>query len=129
QKPRYTREQMESVLIGGGERWLFVYGTVDPDAAPVLRERALQAARRLFGADTTSVVADRAAAAALLTQRSVVLIGGPASNAWTAKLAAMLPVQFRREGFHWMDRDYTRPADVIHLVYPNPLEPRHLLVL
>ena len=129
QRPRYTRDDMEALVTSGSERWLFVYGTVDPDAAPALRERAMLAARRLSGGETTAVVADRAASAELVASRSVILVGGPTQNAWTAKLAAMLPVQFLNGGFRWKDRDYLRPGDAIQLVYPNPLEPRYFVVL
>ena len=93
--PRFTREQMEATL-GERERWLFVCGTRDPAQAGALRERATRIARRLFGGDTTAVVADRAAREPDLAGRPVLLLGGPEQNEWTRKLAASLPVQFGR---------------------------------
>jgi len=127
-RPRWTREQMEAT-IGAGERWLFVYGTLDPAQTPLLRERALAVARRLFPRDSGGVVPDRSPILPLARERSLVLFGGPRANLWTARLAAALPLQFAAHGFHFGDRDYDRPGDAIQLVYPNPLEPRHLLIL
>ncbi len=129
QKPRFTREQMEATLATPGERWLIVYGTGDPAMTAPLRERAYAVSRRLFGGDSLAVVADVAADAQLVAARSLVLLGGPRQNSWTAKLGAALPVQFVGRGFRWVDRDYDRPGDFLRLIYPHPLEPRRLLVL
>src|SRR5262249_46954256 len=90
--PRYTRQQMEAA-VGERERWLFVSGTHAPAQADVLRDRALAIARRLFGGDTTAVVADRDAREEELARRPLLLLGGPDQNEWTRKLASSLPVQ------------------------------------
>ena len=129
QRPRYSRDQIEQTLLASGERWLFVYGTRDARATPALHARATFLARRLFAADSAAVYADRDVSATLAAQHSLILIGGPSMNDWTAKLAAALPVQFTRTGFRWQDREYLRPLDVIQLVYPHPLDPRRMVVL
>ncbi len=127
--PRLTRERMEAAL-DGSQRFLLVYGTRDPETARLLRERALGIARRLFDGDTSLVVADRDARADALAGSQVLLLGGPRDNEWTRRLAPALPVAFTAAGFRWQGSDYERPGDVLHLVWPNPLEPgRFLLVL
>ena len=129
QKPRFSRDQIEQSLLVSGERWLFVYGTRDAQATPALRARARLLASRLSGGDSAAVLADRDLSATLAARRSLILIGGPAVNDWTAKLAAALPVQFTHSGFRWQDREYSRAGDVIQLVYPHPLDPRRMVVL
>lgn len=126
--PRYTREQMEGAL-DEREHWLFIHGTRDGAQSAVLRARALLVARRLFGDDTSRVVADRDVSAEDFARRPVILFGGAQQNEWTQKLGAALPVAFTRTGFRWAGRDYERPGDVLHLVYPNPLEPHRFLLL
>jgi hypothetical protein len=126
--PRLTREQMELSLSERSRR-LFVYGTLDAAAAPVLRERALAVARRLFGGDSASVRADREVDARAIGGALVFLIGGPRENEWTRRLAPAFPVQFDERQFRWFGRSYDRPGDVIHLVYPNPLDPKRFLLL
>lgn len=129
QPPRYTRAQMEAALAGGA-RWRLVYGTRDPAATPPLRERALLLARRLFGGDSSAVVADRAFSEAEFATSAVVLLGAPRENEWTRKVASALPVQFADGRFTWRGRIYDREHDVLHLVWPNPYDPqRFLLVL
>jgi hypothetical protein len=126
--PRYTREQMESAL-DEREHWLFVRGTLDDGQSAALRARALGVAQRLFGGDTTRVVADRDVSAEEFARRPVILFGGAAQNEWTRKLGAALPVEWTRSGFRWAGHDYDRPGDVLHLVYPNPLDPHRFLLL
>jgi|GEM_PF-171766 len=128
QPPRHTREQMESFL-GAGERFLFVYGTRDPAWTPVLRERARRVAERLFGGDSAAVRADREVGEAEAAARPLALFGGPAQNAWTARLAPALPVRFEAGGFRWQERLFDRPGDALHLVWPHPLAPRRFLLL
>ncbi len=129
QKPRFSRDQIEQSLLASGERWLFVFGTRDPETAPALRARARLLASRMAGGDSAAVVADRELGSATAARRSLILIGGPAENDWTAKLAAALPLQFTHDGFRWQDREYARAGDVIQLVYPHPLDPRRMVVL
>ncbi len=126
--PRYTRDQMEGSL-GESARWCVVYGTLDPAATPVLRERALQLARRWFGGDSSAVLADRDTRDAVLAGANVAVFGGPAQNALARRLAPALPVRFTARGFVWAGTAYERPGDVLHLVYPSPLDPHHFLLL
>ncbi len=132
--PRMTREQMESRLERSpdarrGAGFLVVYGTLDPDWTPVLRERSLGIARRLFGSDSTRVRPDRDVHVGELARHAVVLVGGSIQNAWTRRLAYGLPVEFTPRGFRWFGGLYQRPGDVLHLVYPNPLDPARFLFL
>lgn len=126
--PRFTREQMESAL-GEAASWRFVYGTRDPAAAARLRERALAIAGRLFGADSTQVRADRDVGEEEIARASVVLIGSPRENDWTRRIAPALPVRFGERSFGFQNREYAGPDDVLHLVYPNPYEPRRFVLL
>jgi hypothetical protein len=126
--PRFTRDQMEAALEQD-PRFLFVYGTQQPSASAALRARALLMARRLFDRDSSAVLADRDARPESLAARSIVLLGTPAENLWTRSLASALPVTFTPQGFRWQGRDYDRPGDAMHLVFPNPLAPRRFLLL
>jgi len=126
--PRYTREQMESALPGA-ESWLFVYGTRTPAAAAALRERATLVARRLFDGDSSAVRADREVTEREVAEHSVFLIGSPRDNAWTERIAPALGVEFTARGFRWHGRSYEQSGDVIHLAYPNPLNPQRFLLL
>ncbi|HUK63807.1 MAG TPA: hypothetical protein VLV15_10740 [Dongiaceae bacterium] len=114
---------------GDGERFRCVYGTRDPATAPTLRAAAVALVVGLFGGDTTEAMADRDATGADLAAGPVLLVGGPRENAWTARLAAALPVHFDARGFEWFATRYDRPGDAVTLAYPNPLAPWHYLVL
>src|SRR5262245_49246928 len=128
QPPRYTREQMEAAL-SSAPRFVFVYGTRDPDATNLLRRRAVALAVRTFGTDSSRVLADRDADERVLAGGPVYLLGGPRENAWTERLAPALPVRFEAVGFQWQGQRYTQPLDAIHLSWPNPLNPRWFLLL
>jgi hypothetical protein len=111
-----------------GERFRCVFGTRDPAARPVLEARATALAAGLFG-DSTRAVADRDVGAAELASGSILLVGGPRENAWTARLAPALPVHFDARGFEWSGTRYERPGDALTLAYPNPLAPRRYVLL
>jgi hypothetical protein len=123
-----TRERMEAALPGV-EAWRFVYGTRDPATSPLLQGRALLLARRLFGADSSQVVADSVMTEAQLARGPVLLLGSPRENLWTARWSARLPLRFTPRGFMWQGTSYEQPGDLIHLVYPHPLAPRQFLLL
>ena len=128
QPPRYTRAQMEAA-IPTSPPFTFVYGTRDPAATALLRARAVTLATRVFGLDSTRVLADRDVPEARFAAGPVYLVGGPRENDWTRALAAALPVSFEATGFRWQGRLYDQPLDAIHLSWPNPLEPRWFLIL
>ncbi len=107
----------------------FVYGTRDPAATAALKARALLLARRAFGEDSSSVVADHDVDAAGFAAGPVFLLGDADENEWTRRLAAALPVRFERRGFRWQGRLYDRPGDAIQLAWPNPLAPERFLLL
>jgi hypothetical protein len=115
--------------IAGSPPFTFVYGTRDPAATAILRARALALATRLFGLDSTRVLADRDATEARLAAGPVYLVGGPGENEWTRRLAPALPISFEATGFRWQGRLYDQPLEAIHLSWPNPLEPRWFLIL
>jgi hypothetical protein len=128
QPPCCTRAQMEASASQAADRRI-VYGTLDPASAPALEARARAIAQRLFGEGGGEVVADRNATEADLARGLLVLLGSPRENAWTAKLAPALPVRFTPAGFAWRGTAYERPGDVLNLAWPNPLAPRHMLLL
>ncbi len=126
--PRLTRERMETSL-DGNQRFLVVYGTCDPAGASLLRARALLFARRFSDGDTSLVMADRDVGAETIARHHVVLLGGPRENGWTARFATMLPVTFSPGAFRWQGNDYRRPGDVLHLVWPSPLDPGRFMIV
>ena len=128
QPPRYTRAQMEAALEAA-PAFRFVYGTRDPRAAPVLRARAALVARRLFGGDTSQVIADRDFSEAAFAAGPVFLFGGPAQNDWTRRIAPALPLSFEAAGFRWQGRLYDQPGDAVQLSWPNPYAPQSFLLL
>ncbi|HVQ27577.1 MAG TPA: hypothetical protein VMV01_20470, partial [Planctomycetota bacterium] len=107
----------------------FVYGTRDPAATALLRARAVTLATRVFGTDSSRVLADRDVAEARLAAGPVYLVGSPRENDWTRRLGPALPVSFEGATFRWQGRLYDQPLDAIHLSWPNPLEPRWFLIL
>ncbi|MFN8586978.1 MAG: hypothetical protein U0704_04175 [Candidatus Eisenbacteria bacterium] len=129
QRPVWTRARMEAYERETGARFRVVYGTIDPRTAGELRARARVLAERMFGGDSTRVSADAATTEAMLAQGPVALLGGPRENRWTAQLAGALPVQFTAAGFRWQGSAYERPGDVLALAWPNPLAPKHFLLL
>ena len=125
--PRWTRAQMEDVRPA--IPWRFVYGTRDPGLAAALRRRATFVAGRLFGGDSTQVIADRDLSVAEASRHSLVLMGGPRENRWSQRFAPALPVAWTETGFRWRDRTYEGSGDALSLAYPNPLEPRAFVLL
>lgn len=128
QSPRLTREKMESALSAAA-KWRFIYGTREPAAEHVLRERALLVARRLFGGDSSWVLADRDAELGTLSGASVLLVGGPKENSWSQRLVGALPVRFGAASFEWQGTAYARRDEAITLVRPNPLASDRFLIL
>jgi hypothetical protein len=112
-----------------GERFRCVYGTRDPAATATLRARAIALALGLFGGDTTQVASDRDVGTADLATGPILLVGRPGENSWTARLVPALPIRFDTRGFEWSGTRYDRPGDAVTLAYPNPLAPRHYLLL
>ncbi len=124
----FTRARMETALAAA-PGFRFVYGTRDAERTASLRARAYETALRVYGADSSRVVADRVATEAELAAGGVVLLGGPDENAWTRRLAPELPVRFTAPGFEWHGTRYAKPGDAIVLTWPNPLAPKSFLVL
>ncbi|MGH9663091.1 MAG: hypothetical protein ACRD9L_01540, partial [Bryobacteraceae bacterium] len=60
---------------------------------------------------------------------NVVLFGDPGSNRWIAKVKSKLPVQWTRETVRLGGRSFPAATDFPALIYPNPLNPSHYVVL
>lgn len=73
---------------------------------------------------------DAEVADADLGAHDLVLFGGPADNGLVARLQAegRLPFQAGRGWFTWQGRTYGRPDDGLIAAFPNPWNPRRLLV-
>jgi hypothetical protein len=128
--PPFTRDRMVPLFdLSGARAPVVVWGTRDPASEPLLRERARAIARRIAGGDSGAARADRELRAADLAGRPVLLLGGPAANDWTRRLAPALPVRFEPGRFVWQGTSYANPGDAITLVYPNPLDPRQFLIV
>jgi len=75
------------------------------------------------------VLADRDVAEADLAGRSIVLIGRPASNALTAKLAAALPVTFEDRALVFRGVRHEGDDVGLSMIRPSPLDPEQYVVL
>jgi hypothetical protein len=60
-----------------------------------------------------------------------VVFGGPAENGLTARLQAegRLPLEAGSGWFKWQGRTYGRPDDGLFAAFPNPWNPKRMLVL
>lgn len=75
------------------------------------------------------VVDDTQVTEADFAKYNVVLFGDPGSNAWIAKLAGKLPVQWTRQTVRLGGREYTAADHFPAMVYVSPWSPRHYVVL
>ena len=64
-----------------------------------------------------------------VAEHGLVLFGGPAENALTARVAGSLPVSVGPGGVTLGDRIYRGAHAGVKLCYPNPLEPRRYVVV
>lgn len=60
---------------------------------------------------------------------NVILFGDPGSNSWMAKMAAKLPLKWTRETIAIAGESFPAGEHLPVLVYPNPLNPSHYVVL
>lgn len=72
---------------------------------------------------------DSAVTEADLAAHNLVLWGDPSSNGLLARLADKLPVKWTADGVVVGGRTYPAGESVPVLIYPNPLNPRHYVVL
>ena len=66
-----------------------------------------------------------------LTTQDLLVFGGPAENAIAARLQAegKLPFEAGSGWFKWQGRTYGRPDDGLLAAFPNPWNPKRMLVL
>jgi pimeloyl-ACP methyl ester carboxylesterase len=60
---------------------------------------------------------------------NVVLFGDPSSNRVIAKIAGRLPIKWTADAIHLGDRTFSADDHVPVLIYPNPLDGSHYVVL
>lgn len=90
---------------------------------------AVKAWRDQFRADAP-VKDDKAVTDADIRDANLVLWGDPSSNAILAKIASRLPVKWSKDGSVTVGaQTYPAGTSVPVLIYPNPLNPRHYVVL
>ena len=111
---------------------LLVYGT----ARELEAQRTLAASYRETLADhMTEVLLPLKAGAEVsdteLATKDLILFGGPAENGLAARLLAegKLPLEAGSGWFRWQGRTYGRPDDGLLAAFPNPWNPKRMLVL
>ncbi len=75
------------------------------------------------------VLDDSAVSDDVIASRNLIAFGRPETNLIVAKAAPSLPLRFIEGGFEYQGIEYTGPDVGAVLVYPNPLNPRRLLVV
>src|SRR2546429_5545783 len=60
---------------------------------------------------------------------NLILWGDPSSNKLLTRIASQLPIRWDAQGVHTPPAQYSRDRYVPVLVYPNPLNPKHYVVL
>lgn len=119
-------------LLDDWSRALLVFGT----ARELEAQRTLALNYREALADNMTEVLlplkpDAEASDADLAASDLVLFGGPADNGVVARLQAegKLPVQAGPGWFMWQGRTYGRPDDGLLAAFPNPWNPKRMMVL
>ena len=109
---------------------VIVYGTEDPLQTEANRITAADMARYSpwIGAEAP-VLRDVDATAEDLRGRHVVLVGNPASNRWTRKIADKLPVRFEDHALVFAGKRYEGDEVGISTAWPSPFDPDRTLVL
>jgi hypothetical protein len=64
-----------------------------------------------------------------IAANNLVLWGDPESNKLLAKIAPQLPIRWDAQGVHAANADYPADKFVPVLIYPNPLNPKHYVVI
>lgn len=75
------------------------------------------------------IVDDKDLTDADIAKYHVVLFGDPGSNKWIAKTIGKLPLKWTRETVSMGSHSYSAAEHVPMLIYPNPLNPSHYVVL
>ena len=119
-------------LLDDWSRARLVFGSAQEVEAQ--RSLALQY-RDLLADNMTEVLlpveSDGEAAGQDLSDADLVVFGGPADNGLAARLQAegKLPLEAGRGWFRWQGRTYGRPDDGLLAAFPNPWNPRRMLLL
>ena len=109
---------------------LIVYGTQDPgqiDANRLVAEHLR--AYDTWAAARYPVKADAEVTEEELTGRTLVLVGGPASNRVTALFAGDLPVKFDEKALTLRGKRHEGEGVGVSLIWPHPRDPAEYLVL
>jgi frataxin-like iron-binding protein CyaY len=64
-----------------------------------------------------------------IANSNLVLFGDPGSNSILAKIAGQLPIKWTKDSIIVGDKTYSAADHVPVLIYPNPLNPKHYVVL
>ncbi|PYK61025.1 MAG: hypothetical protein DME21_10195 [Verrucomicrobia bacterium] len=64
-----------------------------------------------------------------IASSNLILWGDPSSNKLLARIASQLPIGWDAQGVHTPQAQYSRDRYVPVLVYPNPLNPKHYVVV
>jgi hypothetical protein len=75
------------------------------------------------------IAKDGEVSAGELAERDLVLLGGPADNALTARTLDRLGIPWKRNVFAWQERTYGEDDDGLVLVLPSPYAPRRVVYL
>ncbi|MEO5916441.1 MAG: hypothetical protein ABIS50_19550 [Luteolibacter sp.] len=75
------------------------------------------------------MIDDTALTPADIANRNLVLWGDPSSNKVLAKILSKLPLQWTRETLTFHGQTYPSASHAPILIFPNPLNPRHYIVL
>jgi hypothetical protein len=109
---------------------LIVYGTQDPAQVDANRRVAEHfSSYDHWAYARLPMAADTEASAADLAQKSLILIGGPASNRVTADLIHSLPVRFEANAITVRGKRYEGRDVGVSLIYPHPKNDAEYVVL
>jgi enterochelin esterase-like enzyme len=109
---------------------LIVYGTQDPAQTEANRRVAEHfAAFDHWAYARFPIAADTEATAADLAQKSLILIGGPASNRVTADFIGSLPVRFEANALTVRGKRYEGRDLGVSLIHPHPKNEAEYIVL
>jgi len=77
----------------------------------------------------TPVIDDSALSETDIANKNLILWGDPSSNSVLAKIADKLPVKWDKDAIHAGSKTYPSESNVAVMIYPNPLNPKHYVVL
>jgi len=112
------------------DKTLIIYGTLAE--ADAQREAAQSLQRKLasrWANMTVPIVADKDADDNMLKEHHLLLVGRPATNRLTDRMAKALPVRFGAASCTIADETYAHPHTAIVAAGPNPLAPDRSVVV